>query len=425
MAEERDETRGFMKTESGRRLTQILTNDYLSLHQRAGEGAFVVWIAIIVPAELFYGFDNVVFAAPESHAALSAAKGVGMLQCEKAEHNGYSMDICSYARIDIGTAMSGGQDSPTFGLPRPNLLVSDNNNCSLLVKWFDVYHREWNVPHFILDIPFCYEMQKETDLKYIITQFHDLIRTIETLSGQKFDIDKVKEALRNSSGAAKQYKRFIDCAVHRPSGITAFDSFVQMAPLLTSRGRPEIVDHFRKLAEETEEKIRSGEFPLPDEKYRLFWDSIAPWHQLRKMSSRLADLHANIIAASYTSCVGSIEGAYEFLQEYEDGNPLESLARIQNFSVCPYGMKLRFQAMSWAARHYGIDGFVFASNRSCKVYSVMQMDVQKRITEELKIPSVMIDVDHADVRKYSEENAFLRMEALLENIDAGRTRAKT
>jgi benzoyl-CoA reductase/2-hydroxyglutaryl-CoA dehydratase subunit BcrC/BadD/HgdB len=55
----------------------------------------------------------------------------------------------------------------------------------------------------------------------------------------------------------------------------------------------------------------------------------------------------------------------------------------------------------------------------------MQMDLQKWITEELRIPSVMIDVDHADIRKYNEENAFLRMEALLESIDAGRTRAIT
>lgn len=425
MADEKDETRGLMKTESGRRLTKVLTDDYLNLHQKAAGGAFVVWVAIIVPVELFYGFDNVVFAVPESHAALSAAKGVGMLQCEKAEQYGYSMDICSYARIDIGTAMSGGKDSPTFGLPRPHLLVSNNNNCSLLVKWFDVYHREWNVPHFILDVPFCYEMQKEKDLKYIVAQFRNLVQTIEKMSGQKFNIDRAKEAMRNSSAAAKQYKRFIDCAVNRPSGITAFDSFVQMAPLLTSRGRPEVVNHFRLLADETEEKINKGEFPVPKERYRLLWDSIAPWHQLRKMSTRLAGLDANIIAASYTSCVGSIEGSYEFLQEYRDEDPFESLARIQNFSVCPYGIKLRFNAMSWAAQHYGIDGFVFASNRSCKVYSVMQMDLQKWITEKLGIPSIMIDVDHADVRKYNEENAFLRIEALLESIDTGRVRAKT
>jgi hypothetical protein len=32
----------------------------------------------------------------------------------------------------------------------------------------------------------------------------------------------------------------------------------------------------------------------------------------------------------------------------------------------------------------------------------------------------MIEVDHADVRKYSEESAFIRFDALLETIEAKR-----
>ena len=202
----------------------------MSLHQQASEGAFVVWIAIVVPAELFAGFDNVVYAVPESHAAMSAGKGVGPLQCEKAEQMGYSTDLCSYARIDIGTAFDGGKDSPTFGLPRPNLLVSNNNNCSLLVKWFDIYHREWGVPHFILDVPFCYEKQGSEDLNYIIAQFHDLIGTIEKLSGQRFDIDRVREAVSLSSDSSREWRRFLGFASHRPSGITAFRLFCPDGP---------------------------------------------------------------------------------------------------------------------------------------------------------------------------------------------------
>ncbi|HQI02665.1 MAG TPA: hypothetical protein PLA18_15420, partial [Deltaproteobacteria bacterium] len=68
---------GFKKNTSGKRLSSIIMNDYLTLHKKASEGAFVVWIAIIVPAEIFSGFDNVVYAVPESHAALCAGKGVG------------------------------------------------------------------------------------------------------------------------------------------------------------------------------------------------------------------------------------------------------------------------------------------------------------------------------------------------------------
>lgn len=404
------------KTESGKRLSRLMTQSYMRLHERAAAGDFVVWIAIIIPAEIFTGFDGVVFAVPESHAAMSAGKGVGPLQCEKAERLGYSMDLCSYARIDIGTHFDGGKDSPTFGLPRPHLLISNNNNCSLLVKWFDVFHREWNVPHLTLDVPFAYGPQTEDELRYIVGQLHEMIRMIETMTGKRFDIDRVREAVDHSRSAYRYWKEFLSCARHRPSGITAFDSFVQMAPILTDRGRPELAEHYRLLAEETNAMMQQGEFPVPNERYRLLWDNIAPWHQLKNMSSRLALLGANIVAASYTYCIGTVEGEFD-LFEGEREDPLRYLARVQNFSVCPMGKELRKRAMGTAIKTLDIDGVIFASNRSCKVYSVMQMDLLREVAAQNGIPCAMIDVDHADVRKYSEENAFLRIEALLERIE--------
>jgi benzoyl-CoA reductase/2-hydroxyglutaryl-CoA dehydratase subunit BcrC/BadD/HgdB len=410
---------GFKKNSSGKRLSAIMVNDYTALHQKAAEGAFVVWIAIIVPAELFAGFENVIYAVPESHAAMCAGKGAGALLCGKAENLGYSQDLCSYARIDLGTAFDAGKDSPTFGLPKPHLIVSNNNNCSLIVKWFDIYHRTWNVPHFILDVPFCYESQKPEDLRYIVAQFQDLIRTIEEMTGQRFDIGKVREAVKFSNDAMREWKRFISLADSRPSGITAFDSFVQMAPILTSRGTRHLAEHYRLLADETEERVKEGIFPVPSERYRLLWDNIAPWHQLRKMSGRLQELDANITCASYTYCIGSVEGEYD-LYKPESDDPFSFLARLQNFSVCPHGMALRTNAMKQVIEKNSIDGVVFASNRSCKVYSLMQLDQMRRIQNEIGIPCVMIEVDHADERKYSEEAAFTRLEALLEMIDANR-----
>ena len=48
----------------------------------------------------------------------------------------------------------------------------------------------------------------------------------------------------------------------------------------------------------------------------------------------------------------------------------------------------------------------------------MQMDLMRRVKDAFGIPTVMVDVDHADVRKYSEETFFVRLEALLEEIGA-------
>ncbi|MCB9558219.1 MAG: 2-hydroxyacyl-CoA dehydratase [Deltaproteobacteria bacterium] len=412
-------TSTFSKRAAGQRLTQFVIEDAMRLRQRANEGAFVVWIGVAVPAELFAGFDNVVYAVPESHAALCAAKGVGAQQAEKAERLGYSTDLCSYARIDLGTAFDGGNGSPIFGLPRPDLLVSDNNNCALLCKWFDVHHREWGVPHVVLDVPFCYERQQPADTAYIAAQLRDLVDTVAQLSGQRFEIDRVREAVKHSCAALQLWKQFLDLARDRPAGISAFDSFVQMAPIVSARGSERLVAHLQRLVEETRQQIARGEFPVADERYRLLWDGIAPWPQLRKMFGRLAAQGANVISASYTYCIGSLEGEIA-LFAYHGEEPIDYLARLQNATVCPQGMALRIAAMRRAISHYDVDGVIFASNRSCKVYSLMQIDQMRRIREAVPIPCVMIDVDHADARKYAEEAVFSRLEAFLESIDDAR-----
>lgn len=127
-------------------------------------------------------------------------------------------------------------------------------------------------------------------------------------------------------------------------------------------------------------------------------------------------MDANIVYSTYATSIGRIEDRLDFY-EWDGSDPLRYLGRIQNRGWCCYGMDLRYKAISEMIERFSIDGLVFASNRSCKVYSVMQMDLKRRLARDLGTASVMIDVDHADVRKYSEANAFLRLEALLEQID--------
>jgi len=346
---------------------------------------------------------------------MSAARKVGPIQCEKAENAGFSIDLCSYARIDLGTAFDDGKDSPSNGLPMPDLIISNNDNCSLIVKWFEALSREYNIPHFIMDIPFCYNPQQEKDLQYALSQFDTLIRLVEKMTGQTYDIQKTRAALAETTGASKYWAEFISLAEHHPAVNTAFDTFGQMAPIVCLRGEPGLTDHYKFLLEETHEDVAAGRFPIPNEKYRLLWDSIAPWHQLSAMSKRLTELDTNIVFSTYASSIGRIETGLG-LYEWDGGDPLWYLARTQNRGWCCYGLELRYQALAEMVEKYRIDGLIFGSNRSCKPYSIMQMDLQKRLTEEFNIPAIMIDVDHADCRKYSEENVFVRMEALIESV---------
>lgn len=402
---------------SSHSLKKLITQYFMQMHGEAAAGKFVTWIAIIVPIEILKGFD-IVIAVPENHSAMCAARGAGATQAAKAELEGYTMDLCSYARIDLGTWFAKGEGSPSMGMPGPDLLISNNNNCSLLVKWFDIYRRELQVPHFVLDVPFCYAPQQKKDLEYIIAQFRDLIAMIENLTGQSWDESKVREAVRLTDEANGHWRRFLNLAERHPAGMTAFDSFVHMAPYITSyRGTQELVDHCKLLADETEALADSGDVPVPKEKHRLLWDNIAPWHQLRKMSGKLAELEANVTCASYTSCMGTLEGQDEQFR-FGSEDPLQDLARIQNFSVCPHGLELRYEAMCGMIERMDINGVIFSSNSSCKVYSVMQMDLMRKIERRYKIPTVMIDLDHADPRQYNEEKEFLKVEAMLERRGA-------
>jgi benzoyl-CoA reductase/2-hydroxyglutaryl-CoA dehydratase subunit BcrC/BadD/HgdB len=79
-------------------------------------------------------------------------------------------------------------------------------------------------------------------------------------------------------------------------------------------------------------------------------------------------------------------------------------------------LELRFQSLVKLVNRFEPDGIIFSSNRSCKPYSLMQMDLQRRVEAELGVPAVMIDCDMADERFHNESQAFLRIEALLERI---------
>ncbi len=395
-------------------LKRIMGSYFMGCHEKARKGKFVVWVAIGVPIEVLHGFDLVV-AVPENHSAVCGTRKVGAQQAQKAEAAGYSLDLCSYARIDIGTALANGEGSPSMGLPAPNLLISCTNNCTLLTKWFDVHHRRLNVPHFIIDVPFCYGFQREADREYLIRQYRALIDLIEKMTGQQWDEAKVKAAWDWSLQAYAHWRRFLGQASRHPAGITAFDTFLHMAPALTYyRGTKVYADHFKLLADETTAKADKGEVPVKDEKYRLIWDNIAPWHSLRKISSALATRGASLIYATYTGCIGNLEGGIEATDL--SPRPLEALARVQNFSVCPYGLELRFLSIKRIVEKLKPDGIVFSSNRSCKPYSIMQLDLQRRVEKELGVPTVMVECDMADERFYNETQAFLRIDALLERI---------
>ena len=68
------------------------------------------------------------------------------------------------------------------------------------------------------------------------------------------------------------------------------------------------------------------------------------------------------------------------------------------------------------AKKYEVNGLVMHSNRSCKPYSVGQMDIMDIVRERTGLPVLMIEADMIDPRSFSQSQIETRIDAFMEII---------
>ena len=142
-------------------------------------GQLVAWVTSIAPREFLEAMD-IVTVYPENHAAAIAAKKGSMEMMNIAESMGYSTDICSYARTNLGYVEAG--DSAAGKLPAPDLLVCCNNICNTVTKWYEILSRRLNVPLIMIDMPFSHENEvHDRAIDYMVGQFQHMIGQLEQI----------------------------------------------------------------------------------------------------------------------------------------------------------------------------------------------------------------------------------------------------
>ncbi len=101
-------------------MRDMMVKYYTEAKGAEGTDRHIAWITSGAPVEPLIAFD-VIPVYPENHGAMCGASHMNVELCEVAEGRGFSRDLCSYARGDIGSAMTKG--GPIGGLPRPTFLV--------------------------------------------------------------------------------------------------------------------------------------------------------------------------------------------------------------------------------------------------------------------------------------------------------------
>ncbi len=390
------------------RLKEIMTRHYY-LSRFAPGAKPVAWVTSGAPVELLRALDFYTIY-PENHGALCGAQRMGPELCQAAEDQGYSADLCSYARIDIGHMFSG--KTPAGRLPKPDLLFCSNNICQTVVYWYKVLAHRLGAPLVFFDTPFSYGEIRPGDIDYMVGQIKEMIPVLERAAGKSFDLERFIQVAELSRAASELWGQCLETMRAKPAPITIFDAFVHLAPVVSLRGLPVAREYYQVLLAELRERVRQGIGAITNEKKRLMWDNIAIWYKVRDFSELFAARGMNFVAATYTNAWS------ETIRHLDMSRPLESLAKTYSLVILNNNLEHRLKLMERMVRDYAVDGLVVHSARSCKPYSLGQYDLKRLLSERLGIPAVVIEADITDYRYFSEEQALTRLEAFFESLEA-------
>lgn len=384
-------------------MKQLITNYYIEA--KTTEEKPICWITSGGPVEFLIAM-GVIPVYPENHGAMCGASKIAVGLAEVAEGMGFSPDLCSYARLDIGGAVTQGGAIPG-GLPKPDLLLCCNNICGTVVKWYEELSRIWDVPMFLFDTPFIHGSKPEHATDYVRSQCLELVEFLEVQTGKKWSDERFEEVALLSVEGVDLWKEVLKTAENRPSPFTCFDAFIHMAPIVTLRGTQEVVDYYKLLRDEMQDRVANGIGAVADEKYRLIWDNIPIWFAMRSLGNLFADNSACLVADTYTT-------AWAVDIRIED--PMTSMADAYTKVYLNISIDLMLEQLAALMERFSADGLVMHSNRSCKPYSLGQYDLARAITEKTGKPALIIEADMTDSRAFSEAQTRERVEAFIESL---------
>jgi benzoyl-CoA reductase/2-hydroxyglutaryl-CoA dehydratase subunit BcrC/BadD/HgdB len=392
-------------------LLKQITKDYWEEGRNAHEaGRLVAWCSGVSPSDYLSAMDFFI-AFPMNQSATTGAMGQSVEMCEVAEARGYPDDLCSYARTNIGTALSS-QDL-IGSLPRPDLLLVCNNQCITIAKWWENLSRLLDVPMILIDVPYLHDDFGKEDIDrvidYVGQQLRELPAQIEHLTGRRFDHDRLAECVRHTGAGVRAWREGLRKRSNVPSPMTVFDVYNLLFPALSLRGRPEAADFYGQLNLELAERVANNVAAVPGEKYRLHFDAPPPWFAIRQLSSRFASEGAAVITGAYPL-------SFLPLAELDGARPVESIAGALATQYVNWGVGRRNEILIELLQEYQLDGMVMQWAQTCKPCSIGQYDQIDAVREKLKLPSMVIDGDMCDARLYSDTETDARIEAFIETL---------
>lgn len=382
------------------RFHRLMEEYYIRAHEAKKRGEAVGWVTSNFPQEVYEAMELTVLC-PENHAIITAIRQEEQPYLRCAETMGFPNDVCSGARINIGHMMSCVENSD---LPIPDFLLCCNNICDQAMKWYRYIENRYEVPMFLLDIPFSYDLEIDKEvLEYIKKQISDIVKSLEKITGKKFSEERLFSVMKISNESGRLWNQIHQKLRENPNLFRGTDLFVYMGLMICARGRESTRDALQQLWEELSQRPHR-------EKYRsvspFYYEGICCWPAMNKLAISFQKNQLNMVAAVYTR---------QFGKEYQDfDDMIRQYICIPNCVCIEKTEEMRKREID---ESHSCGAFMHMS-RTCKRWSRNMYELKHRIEENEKIPVVVFDGDQADRQCFSEAQYDTRLQGFRELLNA-------
>lgn len=395
-------------------LKNIMGRHFLAIEQAYRDGKPTAWATSGSPVELLYAMD-VQPILPENSATISAAQKYSKDFIEIAEAEGFSYDLCSYFKTNVGAVISNA-DITKGGTGKPTFMLSTDVICDTHVNWFEVQAERLHVPHYTLDIPHVVSNTNNRQYgyfkKYISEQLYDFLDFIQEVTGNEYSEERAKEVTQNSWDLSMVWQDIYELRKAVPCPMSTRDTFGGLFPLFTMPGLKEPIKLYKRMYREAKTRVDNGIGALEKEEYRLMFEGIPFWYNL-KFFGLLEKLQAIIVYEPYTYAFSKYMNP-NVTKEMVLSQPVEAMSELLLSFWYIYDLKTRIKKFEETVREWKIDGVLLHENLSCRPNSCGLYDLKRHLMDNYDIPCLVISSDMNDPRKMNETQVINQIESFIE-----------
>lgn len=368
--------------------SQILANSCMhTVIDSLSKPEETVLVSLFTPCELLYAFSLQPLCAEMFSSFLNGTKAERPFVL-KAEENGISETYCSYHKILVGSILSG-------LFPRVSCIVNTSLACDANNLTFKFASHELGLPQYFIDVP--YENTQEA-IEYVKEELIELTKALESFTGKKLDIEKLKEITYRSNQTLALMRETIPYRKTRWLTNDLTSEMYEAILMHTGLGSKEALDYaLQKLQDYQNAPTNNG--------LKILWMHSNPFWQ---------DAVKNVLNNKAEQHIVATELSFENWFVEED-DPYTFMAKRLIYSSYNGQIQRRIQRNLEMAKELDVDGIIFFCHWGCKQGSGCANLISKKMMEE-NYPILILNGDGVDRANASDGQISTRLEAFMEML---------